>query len=180
MDQNLLVWAFAPSLIMLLLLSLPPCHSQAWAVLISSTYSRQWQCSTPRSPSPIPSRSIPPIPQKVLSGMIQAQHFHILLGLPPLPNRARLLSVAAPHASSWLLVVPSPGLGLHLESNEYQMAIRWWLGLDTFGRSMCSFCPDTALDPLGHHAVTCRHGGDRSYAIIFYRMRYSTSVVVPT
>eukprot|EP00731_Ephydatia_muelleri_P027206 Em0019g79a len=143
----------------------------AWAVLISSTYSRQWQCSTPRSPSPIPSRSIPPIPQKVLSGMIQAQHFHILLGLPPLPNRARLLSVAAPHASSWLLVVPSPGLGLHLESNEYQMAIRWWLGLDTFGRSMCSFCPDTALDPLGHHAVTCRHGGDRSYAIIFYRMR---------
>ncbi|KAL5463725.1 hypothetical protein EMCRGX_G032650 [Ephydatia muelleri] len=132
----------------------------AWAVLISSTYSRQWQCSTPRSPSPIPSRSIPPIPQKVLSGMIQAQHFHILLGLPPLPNRARLLSVAAPHASSWLLVVPSPGLGLHLESNEYQMAIRWWLGLDTFGRSMCSFCPDTALDPLGHHAVTCRHGGD--------------------
>ena len=25
---------------------------------------------------------------------------------------------------------------------------------------MCPFCPDTALDPLGHHAVTCRHGGD--------------------
>ena len=22
------------------------------------------------------------------------------------------------------------------------------------------FCPDTALDPLGHHAVTCKHGGD--------------------
>ena len=40
------------------------------------------------------------------------------------------------------------------------MAIRWWLGLDTSGRSMCPFCPDTALDPLGHHAVTCRHGGD--------------------
>ena len=28
-------------------------------------------------------------------------------------------------------------------------------------QSMCPFCPDTALDPLGHHhAVTCRHGGD--------------------
>ena len=25
---------------------------------------------------------------------------------------------------------------------------------------MCPFCPDTALDPHGHHAVTCRHGGD--------------------
>ncbi|KAL5509138.1 hypothetical protein EMCRGX_G004448 [Ephydatia muelleri] len=72
---------------------------------------------------------------------------------------ARLLSVAAPRASSWLSVVPSPGLGLHLESNEYQMAIRWCLGLDTSGWSMCPFCPNIALDPLGHHAVTCRHGG---------------------
>ena len=22
------------------------------------------------------------------------------------------------------------------------------------------YCPHAALDPLGHHAVTCRHGGD--------------------
>ena len=44
------------------------------------------------------------------------------------------------------------------------MSIRWPLGGGwgwiTSGRSMCPFCPDTALDPLGHHAVTCRHGGD--------------------
>ena len=93
--------------------------------------------------------------------MIQAQQFHILLESSSPANRARLLSVAAPHAYCWLSVVPSPGLGLHLESNEYQMAIRWWLGLDTSGRSMCPFCPDIALDPLGHHhAVTCRHGED--------------------
>eukprot|EP00731_Ephydatia_muelleri_P011702 Em0006g596a len=70
-----------------------------------------------------------PIHQKVLSGLIQAQHFHILLESSSPANRARLLSVAAPHASSWLSVVPSPGLGLHLESNEFQMAIRWWLGV---------------------------------------------------
>ena len=100
-----------------------------------------------------------PIHQKVLSGLIQTQHFHIVLKSSSPANRACLLSVAAPHASSWLSVVPSPGLGLHLESNEFQMAIRWWLGLDTSGRFMCPFCLDTALDPLGHHAVTCRHGG---------------------
>ena len=122
-----------------------------------------------------------PIHQKVLSGLIQTQHFHILLESSSPANRARLLSVAAPHASSWLSVVPSPGLGLHLESNEFQMAIRWWLGLDTSGRSMCPFCPDTALDPLGHHDVTCRHGGDVvTRAIIVYEMRYLTFVVVPT
>ena len=28
------------------------------------------------------------------------------------------------------------------------------------GRSVCPFCPEVALDPLGHHAATCRHGGD--------------------
>ena len=98
--------------------------------------------------------------QKVLSGMIEDQLISTLLESSSHANRTCLLSVAAPHLSSWLSVVPSPGLGLHLESNEYQMAIKWWLGLDTSGRSMCPFCPDTALDPLGHHAVTCRHGGD--------------------
>ena len=25
---------------------------------------------------------------------------------------------------------------------------------------MCPFCPHITLDPLGHHAVSCRHGGD--------------------
>ena len=61
------------------------------------------------------------------------------------------------------------------------MAIRWWLRLDTSGRSMCPFCPDTALDPLGHHAVTCMHGGD--VVIRHNRLRdevYLTSVIVPT
>ena len=24
----------------------------------------------------------------------------------------------------------------------------------------CTFCPSHALDPLGHHAITCKHGGD--------------------
>ena len=101
-----------------------------------------------------------PIHQKVLSGMIQPQHFHILVESSSPANRACRLSVAAPHASSWLSVVPSPGcLGLHLESNEYQMAIGWWQGLDTSCQSICPFCPDISLDPLGHHAVTSRHGG---------------------
>ena len=40
------------------------------------------------------------------------------------------------------------------------MAIRWWLGLDTSGGSLCPFCPGVALDMLGHHAASCKHGGD--------------------
>ena len=87
-----------------------------------------------------------------------------------------LLSVAASHSSSWLSVVPSIRFDLHLESNENPMGIKWWLGLDTSGRSMCPFCPNTALDPLGHHAVTCRLG-KMSYATIACGM---SSLVAPS
>ena len=51
----------------------------------------------------------------------------------------------------------SPGLGLHLEPNGCQVVIKWWLAS---GPPTSPFCPHAALDPLGHHAITCRHGGD--------------------
>ena len=41
---------------------------------------------------------------------------------------------------------------------------------------MCSFCPDTAHDALGHYAVTCRHGGGGGGG----GMSSLTSVVMPT
>ena len=72
------------------------------------------------------------------------------------------MSESAPHSASWLSVVPSAALGLHLEPNEFLVAIKWWLGArhDLSSGSLCPLCPDTALDPLGHRAVTCRRGGD--------------------
>ena len=114
----------------------------------------QW--STPRSPSPIPFQSILfrtlPFPEGLVRNDSCTTFPHLVGVFPPLPTELA--------SCKWqLLTLPLAGLGLHLESNEYQMAIRWWLGLDTSARSMCPFCPDTALDPLGHHAVTCRHEG---------------------
>ena len=32
--------------------------------------------------------------------------------------------------------------------------------MDTSGGSLCPVCTQKALDPLGHHATTCTHGGD--------------------
>ena len=75
-------------------------------------------------------------------------------------DKARLLSVSAPHAPSWLSVVQSQGLGLHLDASVHQVAIKRWLGMDTSQGSQCTLCPDKALDPLGHHAITCKRGGD--------------------
>eukprot|EP00731_Ephydatia_muelleri_P015211 Em0008g931a len=101
----------------------------------------------------------PPI-QKALSAKIDDFQFNQLFNSSSLADRARLLFISSPHASSWLSVVPSKGLGLHLNPDQFQVAIKWWLGLDTSGGSLCSLCPDTVLDPLGHHASTCKRGGD--------------------
>ncbi|KAL5471253.1 hypothetical protein EMCRGX_G029349 [Ephydatia muelleri] len=64
------------------------------------------------------------------------------------------------HASSWLTVIPSERQGLHLDPPVFQTALKWWLGLDTAEGSHCALCPDKMLDPLGHHATTCKRGGD--------------------
>ena len=47
-------------------------------------------------------------------------------------------------------------MDLHLDPNELPTTVKWWLGVDT----LCSLCPDTALDRLGNIAATCKQGGD--------------------
>ncbi|KAL5516856.1 hypothetical protein EMCRGX_G002286 [Ephydatia muelleri] len=101
----------------------------------------------------------PPI-QKAFSAKMDDFQFNQLFNSSSLADRARLLSISSPHALSWLSVVPSKGLGLHLNPDQFQVAIKWWLGLNASGGSLCSLCPNTVLDPLGHHASTCKHGGD--------------------
>ena len=101
-----------------------------------------------------------PIPQRILSQRLDDYSFGLVIAAATDADKAHLLSTSAPHPPSWLTVVPSVGLGLHLDPNELQIAVKWWLGLDTSRGSSCALCPDVALDPLGHHAATCRHGGD--------------------
>ena len=100
------------------------------------------------------------VQQNKLSSMLDTHMFNLMLENSSTADRARLLSVSSAHASSWLLVVPSQGLGLHLDPPVHQTAIKWWLGLDTSQGSQCALCPGIALDPLGHHAITCKRGGD--------------------
>ncbi|KAL5482226.1 hypothetical protein EMCRGX_G022523 [Ephydatia muelleri] len=53
----------------------------------------------------------------------------------PLSQHALCKKLDDHHFHSWLSVVPSLGLGLHLDPAEFQIAVMWWL-------------------------VSCRHGGD--------------------
>ena len=92
--------------------------------------------------------------------MLDNHLFKVLLGSLSIADRAHLLSASSPHASSWLTVIPSEGQGLHLDPPVFQTALKWWLGLDTAEGSPCALCPDKMLDPLGHHATTCKRGGD--------------------
>ena len=96
------------------------------------------------------------INQKILSSKLDDYQLQGIFNRSSVADRARLLSISAPHSSAWLSVVPSEGLGLYFEPNQYNVTLKWWLGLDTSCGSICAFCPDSILDPLGHHASTCK------------------------
>ena len=101
-----------------------------------------------------------PSPQKYLhvSKRLHSEAFQSLLSSSSPVNKAPILSVFAPHAGSWISANLSTGLALHLEPAECQVALWWWLGLDTSGGSLCPLCPNIVLNPLGHHAA--RRCGD--------------------
>ncbi|KAL5475528.1 hypothetical protein EMCRGX_G025355 [Ephydatia muelleri] len=44
-------------------------------------------------------------------------------------------------------VTPSESFGLHLDPPIFQVATKWWLGLDTSEGSQCALCP-------GNHSIT--------------------------
>ena len=94
-----------------------------------------------------------------LSEKLDDYQFNLLLNCSSV-DRAHLLSVSSPFAASWLSIIPSEGLGLHLITLIFHVALKWWLGLDTSGGSQCSLCPGSELDHLSHHAVTCKCGVD--------------------
>ena len=98
--------------------------------------------------------------QKALSSKIEDQQFGNLFHSATLTDRARLLSVSSPHTSAWLSVTPFPRLNLHLEPAEFQVALKWWLGIPVIQGQSCPHCPSFVLDDFGHHSLSCKHGGD--------------------
>ena len=101
-----------------------------------------------------------PLSQKVLSSKIEDRQFSNLFHSATLTDRACLLSISSPHASAWLSVTPSPRLNLHLEPAEFQVALKWWLGIPVVQGQSYPHCPSFVLDYFGHHSLCCKHGGD--------------------
>ena len=96
--------------------------------------------------------------QKILSSKLEDQQFNNLFQSATLTDRARLLSITSPHASAWQSVTPSPRLNLLLDPAEFQVALKWcWVSRLSKAKV---HCPSFALDDFGHHALSCKHGGD--------------------
>eukprot|EP00731_Ephydatia_muelleri_P002290 Em0001g2290a len=85
---------------------------------------------------------------------------HESVGDSPLSQKGSSFVHFFPHASAWLSVTPSPRLNLHLEPAEFQVALKWWLGIPVVQGQSCPHCPSCVLDDFGHHSLTCKHGGD--------------------
>ena len=102
-----------------------------------------------------------PPSQRSLSHKLDSLSFSNLYDLSSPANKAHLLSASASLATSWVSVLPSGEPGTQFDPSEFHTAISWWLGLETTrASSCCLLCPEIALDPLGHHALSCRRGGD--------------------
>ena len=67
--------------------------------------------------------------QRSLCGKIEDHDLRVLLDKVSLPDKACLLSISSPHAAAWLSVIPSLRLNLQLEPAEFQIAVKWWLGI---------------------------------------------------
>ena len=74
---------------------------------------------------------------------------------------ARLSSLGLKYAGSWLSVVPSPALGLHLRPTEFVPIVRYRLGINVYSsEGNCPACGQQS-DKMGDHALACARSRDR-------------------
>ena len=74
---------------------------------------------------------------------------------------ARMASLGLPHAGSWLSVVPSPSLGLHLRPAEFVPILKYRLGIPVYtSGGTCPACSSPS-DRMGDHSLGCVKTGDR-------------------
>ena len=73
---------------------------------------------------------------------------------------ARMASLGLPHAGSWLSVVPSPALGLHLRAPEFIPVLKYRLGLPLLSDDgLCAAC-SLPSDRMDDHALGCQKSGE--------------------
>jgi hypothetical protein len=104
------------------------------------------------------------VPQRQLGMKIDLQQQKILLdgvGREEVREKARLGSLALPHAGDWLNTAPLTALGLHLRQAEFVLVVKYRLGMKVYEKEgPCPACLRPS-DRLGDHALSCGTGGER-------------------
>eukprot|EP00731_Ephydatia_muelleri_P004034 Em0002g210a len=98
-----------------------------------------------------------PLSQHALCKKLDYHLFQSIVMTSSPANKARLLSASVPYASLWLSVLPSLGLGLQLDPAEFQIAVMWWLGMNS---SIQISEPILPQYHFGSSWTSCRHRGD--------------------
>ena len=57
---------------------------------------------------------------------------NLLEGQTSTREKARLLSLSLPQSGTWLTAAPIPALGLHLQTNEFRVALKYRLGIPLY------------------------------------------------
>jgi hypothetical protein len=74
---------------------------------------------------------------------------------------ARKVSQSAPHATDWLVAIPSFDLNQAFTPREFVTLVRWWLGQSIYdAETPCPACARPS-DRDGYHALTCQCWGGR-------------------
>ena len=98
--------------------------------------------------------------QKTLSAYVDEALWNALYTSSSSKDKARLWSVRATSAASWLSVVPSEVLNLTFDPNEFTTLLRFWTGMPVDTDScLCPWCKTTRQDAFGYHALVCKSTG---------------------
>ena len=100
--------------------------------------------------------------QKQLSFLVDSRNKSTLTDSLTSPReKARVNSIGLPKAGLWLNASPCKALGLHMSNKEFQVSLKYHLGLPVFsGEGICPACGKSS-DALGDHAVGCGGEGER-------------------
>ena len=78
--------------------------------------------------------------QKQLTFMIDSINKETLIsGANSTREKARINSIGRPKAGAWLNATPSKALGLHMSNKDFQVALKYRLGVPVF--NLAGICP---------------------------------------
>ena len=111
------------------------------------------------------------VPQRTVSRDVDLHNQKRLLttvhsreGMDVERETARLASLSLPHSGDYLNVVPSPALGLHLRTAEFNTVTKYRLGCPIYPTA--EECPVSTChqhsDRMGDHAISCGSQGERT------------------